>query len=72
MALLFEYGEWVGIKSKNAVKQLLKDIWQKQLFVDMTVELPEEGQDSRYQPFLTFDDDKIRANNFIGFVTVRE
>jgi 5-methylcytosine-specific restriction enzyme subunit McrC len=72
MILLFEYGEWVGIKNKIALKQLLKDIWQKELFVNMAVELTEEKHDFRYQPFLTFDDDKIRAKNFVGFIQTDE
>ncbi|MBK9221010.1 MAG: restriction endonuclease [Saprospiraceae bacterium] len=68
MPLLFEYGKWESIKNKNALKQMLKDIWEKRLFVETNAELTEEEKDSRYQPFLQFYDSEIKANNFVGFI----
>ncbi len=68
MALLFEYGEWVSINNRYALKQLLTEIWQQRLFVDIEEELTEEKCDHHFQPFLKFDDDRIKANNFIGFI----
>jgi 5-methylcytosine-specific restriction enzyme subunit McrC len=72
MALLFEYGEWESIKNKDALKQVLRNIWQHRLFVDIEIEINEEKKDRRYQPFLNFDDDQIRANNFVGFIQNEE
>jgi len=68
MALLFEYGKWESIKNKNALNQMLKDIWKLRLFVDTGSEVTEDKIDSHYQPFLQFDDNQIRANNFVGFI----
>lgn len=68
MALLFEYGEWESVKNKDALKQILKDIWQQRLFVDSEAEISEDEKDKRYQPFLNFDDNQVRANNFVGFI----
>ncbi|MDQ3022031.1 MAG: restriction endonuclease [Bacteroidota bacterium] len=68
MISLFEYGKWESIKNKNALHQMLKDIWKQRLFVDTNSELTEDETDNHYQPFLQFDDNQIRANNFVGFI----
>lgn len=68
MALLFEYGKWQSIKNKNALHQMLKDIWKQRMFVAANSELSENETDNHYQPFLQFDDNQIRANNFVGFI----
>jgi len=68
MALLFEYGKWESINNKGALQQMLQDIWKQRIFVDPDAELIEEEKDSRYQPFLKFDGNQIRANNFVGFI----
>jgi len=68
MALLFEYGKWASVKDKDSLKQMLKDIWQQRLFVDSEVGISEAQKDSHYQPFLSFDNNQIRANNFVGFI----
>lgn len=68
MVTLYEYGQWESITNKSDLKQMLQDIWQKRLFVDTETEINEDKIDSRYQPFLQFDGNKIRANNFVGFI----
>ncbi|MFV0590984.1 MAG: 5-methylcytosine restriction system specificity protein McrC [Draconibacterium sp.] len=67
MALLFEYGKWVSIKNKDALKLMLKDIWNKRINKEIE-EIDEEQTDNRYQPFVQFDNEQIRANNYIGFI----
>lgn len=71
---LFEYGKWEPIESleKEALKDLLKDIWKQRKFVDPDAELTEEKKDECFQPFLRFDDYKIRANNYAGFIQYGE
>ena len=68
MALLFEYGKWESVKNKDALKQILKDIWQQRLFADSEAEISEADNDSHYQPFLNFDNCQVKANNFVGFI----
>lgn len=68
MVTLYEYGQWESITNKSDLKQMLRDIWQKRLFVDTEAEINEDETDSRYQPFLQFDGNRIRANNFVGFI----
>lgn len=68
MALLFEYGKWISITNKDALKPMLQDIWQQRLLVDAETELSEDEKDSRYQPFLKFDGNQIKANNYVGFI----
>ena len=68
MPLLFEYGKWESIKNKDALQELLKDIWRQRIFIDSSTELSESEKDNRYQPFLQFSDNEIRANNYVGFI----
>jgi len=67
MGLLFEFGKWVSIKNKDALKLMLKDIWNKRVYNEIE-EDGEEQSDTRYQPFVQFDNEQIRANNYIGFI----
>src|ERR1035437_191837 len=68
MALLFEYDNWECIQNKNALQQMLQDIWKQRMFIDKEAVLTEDETDKRYQPFLRFDNNQIRANNFVGFI----
>jgi 5-methylcytosine-specific restriction enzyme subunit McrC len=69
MAILFEYGKWEnGISDIKALKQMLKDIWAQDIYTQQEVELTENEKDKRYQPFLNFDGDWVRANNYVGFI----
>ena len=68
MPLLFEFGKWESIENKDALKQMLINIWQQGLFVDNSLEINEEEIDSRFQPFLKFDNKQVRAQNYVGFI----
>ena len=68
MAILFEYDNWESTKNKDALKKILLDIWQHRLLSYLEIELKEDQIAKNYQPFLLFDDDQIRANNFVGFI----
>ncbi len=68
MSLLFEYGEWKGISNKDVLKPMLQDIWKQRMFVDLESIESENETDSHYQPFIQFDGNHIRANNFVGFI----
>src|SRR4051812_37132840 len=67
MATLFEYGKWEGIQNREALNQMLLDIWAQRLFVG-EFESSEENKHKQYQPFLQFEGNSVRANNFVGFV----
>ena len=68
MPILFEYGEWKTVSDAKALKQSLLNVWDKRFFVDAEIEQSEEVNDKNYQPFLKFDGNQIRANNFVGFI----
>lgn len=68
MPLLFEYGNWESIKNKNALQQMLQDIWKQKIFIAIDSDLTEEQSDKKYQPFLHLDGDSARANNYVGFI----
>ena len=68
MALLFEYDKWEKISNQIWLKLILQDIWKQRIEVDIDIELSEEENDNRYQPFLKIDGYQVRANNFVGFI----
>ena len=68
MALLFEYGNWESVINKDALKQMLKDIWKQRIFVGSETELSETDNGNHLQPFLNFDNCQVRANNYVGFI----
>lgn len=68
MITLYEYGQWHKVEGKDSLKEFLRNVWQQRLGVQNTGHESNEDQDSRYQPFLKFDDHFVRANNYIGFI----
>lgn len=68
MPNLFEYGNWESIKNKNALEQMLHNIWMQKIFVNTDPNLTDEHSNKKYQPFLQFDGNRVRANNYIGFI----
>lgn len=68
MSVLFEYGNWTRSAHAKVLKGMLREVWEQRLFVNLEQELTEDEQDSRYQPFLKFDGEQIRANNYVGFI----
>lgn len=68
MAVLFEFDAWKPISNKAKVKSLLLDIWQQRIVNKQDIETEENKNNSTYQPFLQFDGDNVRANNYVGFI----
>jgi 5-methylcytosine-specific restriction enzyme subunit McrC len=74
--LLFEYYNYEEVKNKLALQSTLKEIWSssKKQFIQLEdhelieEELTEEQEEGRYQPYLKFDGDKAKANNYVGFI----
>lgn len=68
MTLLFEYSDWARVPQAAELKELLREVWSQRLFVNADDELTEDQEDKLYQPYLKFDGNQIRANNFVGFI----
>lgn len=68
MNYIFEYGDWVPVKGQTKLKYLLNDIWEHQKFTFDEFEETDSDAENHYQPFLQFDGDQVRANNFVGFI----
>lgn len=72
MPVLFEYGDWQRTINASDLKEFLREIWSQRMYAarseEPEVELSEGAEDTRYQPFLSFDNNQIRANNFVGFI----
>lgn len=67
MIRLFEYGQWSPTDKKDQLKRQLQLLWS-QRFKDTEDDVLEGTDSSRYQPFLSFDDDLVRANNYVGYI----
>jgi 5-methylcytosine-specific restriction enzyme subunit McrC len=67
MAVLFEYGDWAAVSGHQALRKKLGQIWLHERPADSEAESENEN-DPGFQPFLQFDGDRVRANNFVGFV----
>jgi 5-methylcytosine-specific restriction enzyme subunit McrC len=73
MSTLFEYGEWVNINDRNGLEGYLRSLWRE--YKDLW---PEKSYNSKntssknYQPFLSFDGNLAKANNFVGFIYHQE
>ena len=68
MAVLFEYGKWHSISDRVGLMPLLNDMWLYRKILDENGEVPESKDEKEYQPFLKFDGNKIKANNYVGFI----
>ncbi len=66
--LLFEYDERAKIPDREELESALIHLWRQRIFVDPEFEPSEEQKGSRFQPFVTFDGNSIRANNYAGFI----
>jgi len=64
---LFEYGLKKRIANADDVKQLLRNIWNQKR-TSLELNYTENINDNDYQPFLRFDGEYVRANNFVGFI----
>ncbi len=68
MSPLFEYGKWQNVQRKDELKDFLRTIWQQRSREETQEDDIDETIDNKYQPFLQFDDNTVRANNYIGFI----
>lgn len=66
--ILFEYGEWIKVENTENLLSYLKMIWQQRHFAQTTDALEDNENDKNYQPFLQCSNDKVRANNYVGFI----
>jgi 5-methylcytosine-specific restriction enzyme subunit McrC len=73
MFTLFEYGEQISVKDRKGLEGYLRFLWQdyKNLWVDENQET-KNVNNSNYQPFISFDGEKAKANNFVGFITCND
>lgn len=66
---LFEYSEWADITDRKGLEGYLCSMWQeyKQLWPKKSYDFG-NASSKVYQPFLTFDGNLAKANNFVGFI----
>ncbi|OJW13558.1 restriction endonuclease [Mucilaginibacter sp. 44-25] len=69
MHILFEYGEQITVPNRKDLEIYLYSIWHN--YKDLWPKVPDEKVDvanKEYQPFLSFDGNYAKANNYVGFV----
>lgn len=73
MHTLFEFGQQISVKDRIGLEGYLRALWRdyKNLWVDETQET-DIINISNYQPFISFDGEKARANNFVGFINCND
>ena len=73
MFTLFEYGQQISVKDRIGLEGYLRFLWQdyKNLWVDENQET-ENVNSSNYQPFIAFDGNKAKVNNFVGFINCND
>jgi 5-methylcytosine-specific restriction enzyme subunit McrC len=68
MTILFEYSEWAKVDDRRSLEDGLEKLWRQDLFVATESEEASSEQKIKHQPFLQFDGNRIRANNYVGFI----
>ena len=71
-AYSFEYGNLIPIKDRKGLEEYLYFLWQdyKNVWLDENQETNTDNK--KYQPFLSFDGQKGKANNFVGFINCND
>src|SRR5688572_21350640 len=69
MSPLFEFGESVAINDRKDLESYLCSLWRecKELWPEKSFN-SENSSNKNYQPFLSFDGNLAKANNFVGFI----
>jgi 5-methylcytosine-specific restriction enzyme subunit McrC len=69
MSHLFEFGGWTQVEDPDQLKVFLSKIYDQQRWSAIwNEETSEEEEKSVKQPYLQFDGNSVRANNFCGFI----
>src|SRR5687767_12662143 len=73
MQTLFEYGKTANINDRKGLEGYLYSLWSeyKELWPERSFN-PQNSYSSNYQPFLSFDGNSARANNFVGFINYED
>ncbi|UPK70966.1 McrC family protein [Chitinophaga filiformis] len=69
MYILFEYGDHISVTDRIGLEIYLHSLWQnhKELWKDQMPEADDLPK-REFQPFISFDGVRAKANNFVGFI----
>lgn len=68
MATIFEYGNQIDISDRPGLETYLHSIWKDFKYLWPSKEIDPLKINPNFQPFLSFDGNAAKANNFIGFI----
>jgi len=69
MHILFEYGKQVAVPDRKGLEMYLFSIWQQ--YKDLWPKFADDSvvvSNKDYQPFISFDGNLAKANNYVGFI----
>jgi 5-methylcytosine-specific restriction endonuclease McrBC regulatory subunit McrC len=70
--MLFEFSHnTLAPGQRKSLEEYLEKVWENRLFAyssEYNWEADEEDKSGKQQPFLKFDGDKYKTQNFIGFI----
>ena len=71
MDIIFEYGKQIDLDDRIGIESYLRSLWSD--YKDLWPHIIENSKlhNPNYQPFLSFDGTKARANNFVGFINYK-
>lgn len=71
--LLFEYGKWEEVNNSDTLRKAAEYIWDSRISNNYTpINSEKHTNKKNWQPFLKFQDGKIRANNYVGFIQTED
>jgi 5-methylcytosine-specific restriction enzyme subunit McrC len=68
---VFEFSNWFSINKRAILQTHLENVWQTRFFgiiKPMEIDGDENVLKTTYQPFLNFDGEKAKCNNYVGFI----
>ncbi|HTN18827.1 MAG TPA: hypothetical protein VL125_00055 [Pelobium sp.] len=72
---VYEFSDWFAISKRNLLQSHLEQVWENRFFRMLPSTEIKEGDQAfkkTYQPFLNFDGEKAKCNNYVGFIQNEE
>jgi 5-methylcytosine-specific restriction enzyme subunit McrC len=72
---VYEFSDWFAINKRNLLQTHLEQVWEKRFFrmlPSTDIEEDDKALKKSYQPFLNFDGEKAKCNNYVGFIQSEE
>lgn len=65
---LFEHSDWFPVKGRPILQTHLEEVWCNRYIVSDYLKADRDETLKNYQPFLSFDGNTAKCNNYVGFI----